>query len=631
MKNLSIFVSFLISISNIHICILNTTENKIISKLNKSKVGKVKNDRFQESVLDIFSSSNKALRNTEIKSHNINSRLINTPKENNPLTAINKPLATPLVSKNDNKQSQSNVDLAINSDQILSPSENIDVLLSGWLRIYSLSYKNLKLFPNVPLPGNVERKISIDEDNDFRLNDKFVNDADYFKRFQFFFRVSKKNIYYSEEEKDLIILDSLPIKRITSVENYPVSNPEKATCFTLLDSEKISDWTLCAMDLTSMKKWSCQIKNIIGQLDQDCKNNSELVLPPTIIEQKITQPILLIPQPSKQCNEDWNYYKKGEDWECECSEGKEQSPIDLPSSRNALDSPVKPIFMYEEQGPKEKIINETGDEKEVDLNFRYKENMLQIESHVAFGKVITLDGRIYKANKIVFHTPSEHTIDGKQYAMEMQIIHNGVTKGDIAKQVIVSVLFKKKAGTYNRFIDSLDFFNLPNYIHTDEQISKTIFIPDVLYNSDSEDISIMKPVSFYTYQGSLSFPPCNERAIVYVLSKPIPLSTTAIQLFIESIRVPDFKDSQGNITVHTEKAENNRKVQPLNGRKVFFYDHVKYCGADPVKVKPIEKASGHYEKVKSKVTQYLYVNSDTPSSLPHSFVVSEAEAKGKNN
>ena len=260
MKNLSIFVSFLISISNIHICILNTTENKIISKLNKSKVGKVKNDRFQESVLDIFSSSNKALRNTEIKSHNINSRLINTPKENNPLTAINKPLATPLVSKNDNKQSQSNVDLAINSDQILSPSENIDVLLSGWLRIYSLSYKNLKLFPNVPLPGNVERKISIDEDNDFRLNDKFVNDEDYFKRFQFFFRVSKKNIYYSEEEKDLIILDSLPIKRITSVENYPVSNPEKATCFTLLDSEKISDWTLCAMDLTSMKKWSCQIK-----------------------------------------------------------------------------------------------------------------------------------------------------------------------------------------------------------------------------------------------------------------------------------------------------------------------------------------------------------------------------------
>ncbi len=136
----------------------------------------------------------------------------------------------------------------------------------------------------------------------------------------------------------------------------------------------------------------------------------------------------------------------------------------------------------------------------------------------------------------------------------------------------------------------------------------------------------MKPFSFYTYQGSLTAPPCTQRTIHYVASKPIPLGTTALQLFEEAIRMPDLIDTRGNVIISKVLPQNNRSIQPLNGRAVFYYDHVKYCGPDPVKEKV--KPKGHYEKKINKMVDYFYVNGVNPSGLPGAFVVSEKEALG---
>jgi hypothetical protein len=73
--------------------------------------------------------------------------------------------------------------------------------------------------------------------------------------------------------------------------------------------------------------------------------------------------------------------------------------------------------------------------------------------------------------------------------------------------------------------------------------------------------------------------------------------------------------------------QSNRKVQPLNGRSVFFYDHVKYCGPDRLKKQP--KKKGHYEKIVKKQVDYFFVNGMNPSGLPGSFVVTPKEALGK--
>ncbi len=238
-----------------------------------------------------------------------------------------------------------------------------------------------------------------------------------------------------------------------------------------------------------------------------------------------------------------------------------------------------------------------------------------------------MDGSLYTAQEIVFHTPAEHTIGGRSYDMEMQIIHFGQTTGDLAKQITLSFVFEKTPGFYNQFIDDIDFFTLPNPLNITRDIENKVFIPKIFYNAQSHDVPVMKPFSFFTYQGSLTAPPCTERTIVYVAAEPIKLGTTAIQLFQEALRMPDMMAiPSGNILVSNKTTENNRLTQSRNGRNVFYYD----ANDDLCIEKPNgKKRKGHYERIDSDVVKYYFVSGPKPSGMPGAFVVSENEAKGK--
>jgi len=126
----------------------------------------------------------------------------------------------------------------------------------------------------------------------------------------------------------------------------------------------------------------------------------------------------------------------------------------------------------------------------------------------------------------------------------------------------------------------------------------------------------------------LTFPPCIEDTIIYVASKPLYIGTTALQLFIEALRIPDLMAPNGNVIVSDWIAISRREIQPLNGRPVFHYDHVKQCGPDR-EIKPVEE--GHYEKIQKAMTKYFYVPDEKPSGIPNAFVVSKEEATGVGN
>jgi len=292
-----------------------------------------------------------------------------------------------------------------------------------------------------------------------------------------------------------------------------------------------------------------------------------------------------------------------------------------------LDSPIKPLFQYH-------LVNNIAEETTIDglaekgkpFKIRFEKNAVRI-IHPNMGKIVTIDGSVYVAEEILFHTPAEHTINGETFDMEMQIVHYGRTRGDIAKQAILSFLFKRKPGISNKFIDSLDFFNLPNPLDTYRDLTNSIYIPSVFYQGESDEIPTLRPFSFYTYSGSLTSPPCTERTIMYIASKPIELSSTAIELFREALSAPDLI-SETQIISDTI-VENNRSAQKQNGRPIFFYDHIKYCGPEFQPGKP-PKEKGHYEKTVKDVTDYFYVTGDQPSGLPGAFVVSKNEALGIN-
>ena len=209
--------------------------------------------------------------------------------------------------------------------------------------------------------------------------------------------------------------------------------------------------------------------------------------------------------------------------------------------------------------------------------------------------------------------------------MEMQVVHKGVSKEDIGKNMILSFLFKKKAGATNKFLDKLEVFNLPNPLEPYRDLTNNVFISHILQSAEEDDYGSVIPFSFYSYQGSLQEPPCSERTIMYVASKPIEVSVYSLQLIQEALKFPDQMDQFGHVVITNSVMYNNRNLQRQHGRAIFYYDST--CDQlSRKKLDVVEK--GHYEKVIKPAKQYYFVDGEKPSGLPGAWVVTPKEAEG---
>lgn len=506
----------------------------------------------------------------------------------------------------------------------------VDEVLEDWFTISSDEFHNIKRFPPIKIPTGEITTIQTNALN-FRLNSA-INCTDSARPMDdrlFYFRLTKNSLYYSATKTDLNVLGYITITDVSDIDkNVDISGLKEYFCFNTKD-DLFKEWKVCNENKLITEKWYCTIKQYLGLMEAEDICWGIPKDPNTIYKEKtIKKPIIMVPLASPTCNENWDYQRSGDDWECDCKEGVEQSPIDLPTVMQAIESPIRPIFSYNDI---EAISTESTIEgvqiQNQKLQFYNTDNKLHV-LHYDMGKITTIDGAVYRAQEITFHTPANHKIAGKEYPLEVSFIHYGVTKGDIGKQVILSFLFEAVPGVYNSFLEDLDYFNLPDPINKRRDLSRNLFIPKILYEENSEvnNIPIMKPFSFYTYTGSLPFPPCTERTIHYVSSTPLKASSTTIGLFKEALRLPDLKSKTGEIFSSNKLPSSNRETQPLNGRPVYWYDHQKHCGPDLAPQKP--KVSGHYEKVLKRGTQYFYVAGSKPSGLPGAFVVSEKEAKG---
>jgi len=349
------------------------------------------------------------------------------------------------------------------------------------------------------------------------------------------------------------------------------------------------------------------------------------------MERIITQPYVLIPMARGECNEDWDYRKHGKDWECLCKEGLMQSPLDLPPPRKAIGSPIRALFEFEKISTSiDQAMPEKGIKEGDTLRIQYHNNALRIYGPY-LGKTVTMDGGVYHAQEISFHQPSEHKINGERFPMEMNIVHYGQTIGDTSKQLVLSFLFKRSPGINNKFLEKLDIFNLPNPLDKFRDLTKDLFVPDIFFNVNEDSMDHMIPFSFYTYEGSLTSPPCNEKTIHYVASEPIGISATVLELFKEALRIPDLQTESGAVMVNdTSIMYSNRATQKLNGRSIFYYNS-KLNGCSTIKRMRVggqQAVHGHYERKKGKVEQFFFVEGQEPSGMPGAYVVTEGEAKG---
>jgi carbonic anhydrase len=115
-----------------------------------------------------------------------------------------------------------------------------------------------------------------------------------------------------------------------------------------------------------------------------------------------------------------------------------------------------------------------------------------------------------------FHHPSEHTINGASFPMEVHFVHANAA-GNLA---VMGVLMT--AGKVNRVFNTI-VLTMPNRegpaIKADSRIDSNAFLPSKR--------------SYYRYEGSLTTPPCTETVNWFVLTESIQVAEADINSFTQ--------------------------------------------------------------------------------------------------
>ncbi|XP_073015745.1 carbonic anhydrase Nec1-like [Primulina eburnea] len=212
-----------------------------------------------------------------------------------------------------------------------------------------------------------------------------------------------------------------------------------------------------------------------------------------------------------------------------CSNGTMQSPIDLSSER------VQIILKPEKKNYEaaHAIIKNRGHD-------------LQIE-WVGDGGWTSINGDDYRLRYAHWHSPSEHTVNGRSYDMELHLVHLN-TNPDVGnyKIAVVGVLYK--IGRADKFISRL-------ITDISSMMDKKNATRD-LGTIDPNDINTQSK-RFFRYIGSLTIPPCTQ-GVIWTINKKVKT--------VSRDQVKWLRDA-----VHDHAEENARPLQERNSRDVELY------------------------------------------------------------
>ena len=197
-----------------------------------------------------------------------------------------------------------------------------------------------------------------------------------------------------------------------------------------------------------------------------------------------------------------------------CKLGKFQSPIDIRGAKPADLPAIK--FDYKPSA------------------LRIIDNGHTIQVNYAPGSAIDVGGVRYELVQFHFHKPSEEKINGQAHAMVAHLVH----KSADGKLAVVAVLLDK--GGASEVIDTL-WKNIPA-----EKEKESMVVGATV------DAAALLPATrdYYTFQGSLTTPPCSEEVTWMVLKTPVKIADAEIATFGKIYPL------------------NARPVQPLNGRSI---------------------------------------------------------------
>ncbi|KAK8581452.1 hypothetical protein V6N13_144478 [Hibiscus sabdariffa] len=213
------------------------------------------------------------------------------------------------------------------------------------------------------------------------------------------------------------------------------------------------------------------------------------------------------------------------DWGA-CSNGTMQSPIDMSSERVEIVSHLGRL--RRNYKPTNAILRNRGHDM-----------MLRWEGEAG---AIEINGTEYALNQCHWHSPSEHTINGRRYDLELHLVHESAD----GKVAVVGIMYK--IGRPDPFLSSLtDHLEAITDI-TDGETAVGVINP--------RDIKIGSR-KYYRYIGSLTVPPCTENVVWSIVRKVRTVTREQLRLL--------------RVAVHDDSDTNARPLQAINGRSIELF------------------------------------------------------------
>ena len=202
-----------------------------------------------------------------------------------------------------------------------------------------------------------------------------------------------------------------------------------------------------------------------------------------------------------------------------CDSGKNQSPVNIDSKKTSANKSIGIKFNYDLTLPE--TITNTG-------------HLIQVKTR-GWAK-IKVEGVEFALKRLDFHIPSEHTIDGKHYPMEVQFVHKS------ADNQLAVVSRMAVPGRPDRTLRKL-LENLPMQAGQTKKLAS-----NALKNIEMKK----KYGNYYRYNGSTTASPCEEGVRWYILKTPMSFSKEQYEKLKSAV-----------------KEDNNRKIQDLNARIIL--------------------------------------------------------------
>ncbi len=195
-------------------------------------------------------------------------------------------------------------------------------------------------------------------------------------------------------------------------------------------------------------------------------------------------------------NEDVSENKLIEDFNS-CSHGKKQSPVHIVTSELKTNAMLPKIITNYHTSP-----------------LIIKNNQHTIKAKFDNTNSITLGKVKYSLIQFHLHAPSEHKLDGKLSDLELHLVH----QSESGEYAVMAILMR--SGKENLALKQF-FENLPKEDHTILNTNLKINLNDILPSD----------LSYYSYFGSLTTFPCNEKVNWLVLKNDVEVSEEQIQKF----------------------------------------------------------------------------------------------------